>query len=285
MKLSLATQESIFAKEMLQSNLQSLGYHLVPGLINQERVLEVRSFLKEKFEQKFADEQMERDDTIPDHLCLYPELMDTFFSDRLMELLRIALGKEFVLLSTSCIRNSFKRMHTDLTTAESVGATFHLLPDFKAITVGVYLQDCNEQGGGLFLVPGSHRQQDPLVKRRHLEQGIGVPWHGKIIRQLTGGQFPKYGDYSSFEGGGINLPTKAGDAVIFDMRILHRGSKASTKRAITKYAMFYHLTAVGESCDQHIKFLFSNYGHPYLREPRNLELVGEEARKAGFSAI
>ena len=204
---------------------------------------------------------------------------------RLIDLLRIALGHEFVLLSTSCIRNSYKRLHTDLTTAESVGATFHLLPDFNAITVGVYLQNHDAQGGGLFLVPESHRQRDPLVRRRHLEQGIGVPWHGKIIRQLTGSNFPRYGDYSSCEEGGINLPIHAGDAVIFDMRILHRGSKATAKRKITKFAMFYHLSAIGESCDEHIKFLFSEHGHPYLREPRNPEPVQQLARQAGFTAI
>ncbi|NEQ88256.1 MAG: hypothetical protein F6K26_52445, partial [Moorea sp. SIO2I5] len=87
------------------------------------------------------------------------------------------------------------------------------------------------------------------------------------------------------EGGGINLPTKAGDAITFDVRILHRGSKATVKRELTKYAMFYHLCAVGDSCDQHIKFLFSEHGHPYFREPRTPQLVLQAAREAGFSAI
>lgn len=274
-----------FQKTLLK-NLHGQGYCLLPGLLSSGKVKEVRSFLNEKFEERFTDEELERDDTIYDHLCMYPELMNTFFNDRLLESIRTALGNQFVLLSTSCIRNSYKRMHTDLTTAESVGATFHFLPDFNCITIGIYLQDCDAQGGGLFVVPGSHKIRDPLVKLRHLEQGIDVPWHGKLTQKLTQGKYPKYGDYSAFESGGINIPTKAGDAVIFDMRLLHRGSKAIEKRELTKYALFYILSAVGESCDQHIKFLFSEHGHPYLRETRiNHKLLQEKASENGFSAI
>ena len=285
--------DSAFKKEndpciqmVLLKNLRQQGYHVLPGLLSPDRVKEVRSLLKEKFEERFTDEELERDDTIPDHLCVFPELMNTFFNDRLLESIRISLGDQFVLLSTSCIRNSYKRMHTDLTTAESVGATFHFLPDFNCITIGIYLQDCDAQGGGLFVVPESHKKRDPLVKSRLLEQGIGVPWHGKITHKLTQGKYPVYDDYSAFEGGGINIPSKAGDAVIFDMRLLHRGSKAIEKRELTKYALFYHLSAVGESCDQHIKFLFSKHGHCYLREPRNnLKLLQQKASENGFSAI
>ena len=83
MKSSLTAKEHLSSKEMLRTNLQQQGYHLVPGLVSPARVLEVRKFLKEKFEKRFVDEELERDDTVPDHMCLYPELMDTFFNDTL----------------------------------------------------------------------------------------------------------------------------------------------------------------------------------------------------------
>jgi hypothetical protein len=282
---SLEVKTTSHSKESFLATFNEKGYYLLPGILSPERVLEIRKFLEEKFNEKFQDEDLIRDDTIPDHLCLYPELIDTFINDQLLEVIKSLVGDDFVLLSVSCIRNSFKVLHTDLTTAEGVGVHFFLRPDFNAITIGIYLQDCKDEGGGLFVVPGSHKKRDPLVKQRQLAKGIGVPVLAKIMRKMTGGRFPKYEDYSIFEKGGINLPTKAGDAVVFDMRILHRGSKAIAKRETTKFALFYHISASGQSCDEHIEFLLSEHGHPYLREPRNPEIVKKAAQNAGFTAI
>ncbi|NES86627.1 MAG: hypothetical protein F6K10_37685 [Moorea sp. SIO2B7] len=106
MTSSLKTQNNQDSKEILLKNIHVQGYHLLPELLSLDIVKEARNFLKEKFEEKFVDEELERDDTISDCLCVYPELMDTFFNDRLLESIRMALGDKFVLLSASCIRNS-----------------------------------------------------------------------------------------------------------------------------------------------------------------------------------
>ena len=123
------------------AELAETGYLLVPGVIDPARVAEVRAFLHARFKERFADEDLLRADIIPDHLCLYPELIDTLVNDRLIGAIESLFGKGFVLLTVSAIRNSYKRLHTDITTAEGAGAVFHLRPDFHALTVGIYLQD------------------------------------------------------------------------------------------------------------------------------------------------
>lgn len=246
------------------------GYQLVRGVVRAERVAEIRALLAQQFRERFADEDLLRADVIPDHMVLFPELVDTFFNDTLLTAIRTRIGDPFVLLAFSAIRNSYKRLHSDITTADGAGAQFFLQPDFKALTIGIYLQDHDEQGGGLFVVPGSHTRRDPIVKRRQLE---------------AGGRYPEYGDYSEFERGGYDLPTRAGDAILFDMRLLHRGSKPTTTRTRSKFALFYHVSPPGENCDQHLAFLHTPDGHAHLNAVRDLEPLIAAARGTGCTVV
>lgn len=248
------------------------GYQLVRGVLAPGRVEEIRSRLAQGFRERFEDEDLVRADIIPDHMVLYPELVDTFFNDRLLGAIKALIGGELVLLAFSAIRNSYKRLHSDITTADGAGARFFLAPDFRALTIGIYLQDHDEQGGGLFVVPGSHKHRDPIVERRRLEQ-------------LTGDEVPHYADYSPFERGGLDLPTRAGDAVIFDMRLLHRGSSAIAARTRTKLAMFYHVSPPGPNCDEHLAFLHTPDGHEHLNEVRDLGPLITAARGTGCVVV
>ena len=261
------------------------GYCLVRGVLGAKRMAEIRSLLEDKFHERFQDEDLLRADIIPDHMVLYPELVDTFFNDRVLDAVRSLFGEEIVLLAFSAIRNSYNRLHSDFTTAEGTGARFFLKPDFQALTVGIYLQDHDAQGGGLFVVPGSHKRRDPLVERRRLEKGIGVPLLAGIARKLTGSRFPRYEDYAAFERGGYDLPTRAGDAVLLDMRLLHRGSKATASRTRTKLALFYHVSPPGERCDEHVAFLHSPAGHSHLNEVRDLAPLVAAARGMGCTVL
>jgi len=278
--------------EAIKANFLEQGYHVVHGTLSPERTKEVREFLIEKFNEKYPNENLMEANIIFDHLCLYPNLIDTITNDKLVSALKAILGEDFLLMPpASCIRNSFWRLHTDLTTMEGHGYPIGTRPDFLGVAIGTYLQDCDEQGGGMFVVPRTHKYRDPLVKRRELEKGIGVPWFSNITRKLTKNRFPHYEDYSAFEKGGFDLPTKAGDTVIIDMRILHRGSIPTAKERIrTKLGIFN--TAVARTDTDLLEYwleylVHSDRDHPfhYLRENRNIDELKQAANKCGFSAL
>jgi hypothetical protein len=56
----------------------------------------------------------------------------------------------------------FGGWHTDTTSPEHRGYTFHLSDDFRVIQCAVYLQPNSDFGGGVTVVPGSHLLRDPF---------------------------------------------------------------------------------------------------------------------------
>jgi hypothetical protein len=96
---------------------------------------------------------------------------------------------------------------------------------YRIVRVGLYLQSA----GGAFklgLVPGTHRLVDPRAQkaRRAMERTAG--WWGHARRLLTG-KVPEV-------PGAEWVPAGAGDAVIFDPRVLHTGTPVDG----AKYSMF-----------------------------------------------
>lgn len=278
------------SQETIRADFREKGYALFPGVISRERALEIREFLLREFAREFPGENYGEADIIFDHLRKFPNLLDTVTNPRLVEALKIILGEQIILMPpASCLRNSFWNLHTDVTTMTSQGCLVAQRPDFTGVAVAIYLQDNDEQGGGMFVVPGTHKlEEDPLVEQKLRLKGIGVPITHRLMRRLTGNRFPRYEDFSAYEKGGIDIPSKMGDALIMDMRLLHRGSQPGpgVKRDRTKLGIFTTVTAPGEGdyIDYWMEYLHSDHDHPfhYLKEGRNIDSLREAAIEAGF---
>ena len=276
--------------EAIRADFQEKGYALFPGVISRERALEIRKFLLGEFEREFPNENYDEADIIFDHLRKFPNLLDTITHPRMVEALKVILGDKIVLMPpASCIRNSFWNLHTDVTTMTSQGYLVAQRPDFTGVAVAIYLQDNDEQGGGMFVVPGTHKlKEDPLVEQKLRLKGIGVPFIHRILRRLTNNRFPRYEDFSAYEKGGIDIPSKMGDALVMDMRLLHRGAqpRPGVKKKRTKLGIFTTVTAPGEEdyLDYWMEYLLSDHDHPfhYLKEDRNIDPLREAAIEAGF---
>src|SRR5690606_31260101 len=138
----------------------------------------------------------------PDFFQHNPEWFGIMCRDQVVGPLRQLLGPSFTLTRDSVAHwGYYPGWHTDTTTTEVAGKLVHRTdPDWRMLTVGFYLQS----GAGLCVVPGSHREPDPFVamRQRHL------------------GHSSK--EWSSPDA--FDVPTEAGDVVIFDMRIIHRAS-------------------------------------------------------------
>ena len=199
--------------------------------------------------------------------------MDAVTNERLVTALKIILSEDYVLMPpASIIRNSFWNLHTDTTTMTVQGFPFDERPDFTGVAIGTYLQDSSDQGGGMFVVPGTHKKQNPLVKRKKQMNGIDVPLYAKVLRKLTGNRLPNYEDFSVFEKDGIDLPSQSG--VI---------------RTQTKFGLFNLAAAPGEGdfIDKWMDYLHSEHYHAAyaIKENRNAGPLKAAAKEAGFVAL
>lgn len=291
--MNLTQQANIQSPEAIRAGFQERGYHLVKGALSRERILEIREFLLEEFNRKFPREDLDEANVIFNYPGLYPHLIDVISNERIVSALKILLGEDYVLMPpASCIRNSFWDLHTDVTTMASQGFPIGERPDFTGVAIGTYLQDSSEQGGGMFVVPGTHKlKKDPLARQKKLMKGIDVPLIPRMLRKLTGNRFPRYEDFSAFEKGGVDLEHQMGDTLILDMRLLHRGSKPKpgVKRTDTKLGIFNLAAAPGDGSliDYWMDYLYSPHYHASyaIREDRNFEPLKKAAEAAGFTAL
>ena len=102
------------------------------------------------------------------------------------------------------------------------------------VTVGIYLQDNDEYGGGIRFVPGSHRGTDEfveLMKRKIVaRESLSNSRVKQILKRLSGGKLFDYQKPFLRRPNEVNVPSKAGDILIWDMRLAHAASHPVVKR-------------------------------------------------------
>jgi hypothetical protein len=159
--------------------------------------------------------------------AVYQEPFRLVFRNRkFIQSLRTVLGDDFVFVNNCGLHDSFYvGWHTDTATPEGKGGhEFHWSPGFCVVQVATYLQDNGENGGGLDVVPGSHVRDDVFAAQLRRENGFPV------AREPVN-------EYAS----GVSIPSRAGDVVIFHLRLSHRASRRrvdATADTDRKLAMF-----------------------------------------------
>jgi hypothetical protein len=169
---------------------------------------------------------------------------------------------------------------------------FHKNSNFKIVTVGLYLQDqTSDYGGGLFVVPGSHKKADPYVKIVAQNARLKKSKWLKKLRQWSGNRLFNYDRKLKEHPEGIDLPLKAGDCVIFDMRIVHRATHPTSLSPAPdggKFAIYSRCSANNEIAKTYVDYLYtelSKRGYHYLLEPRQLDSLLAAGQKYGFEAL
>lgn len=238
------------------------GFLLIPNVVSKERVAELRSYLIDDFD---GGERFQSDTpALRADLCArHPETRDLLWNEKMVGPLRSLLGDDFVYLPEMAAHSSFfSTWHKDTQSQESAGHEFHWNDDYLMVEAAIYLQDNNELGGGLEVVPGSH------MKRRRVET--------RLQRILT--RLKRLRPYS--------IPSKAGDLVFFHYRIDHRASKPRLgKKAPTgadrKVALFFGCSRNNVYVRDYIEFLKSYGPMSYVNEHEYPpELVAEAERNS-----
>jgi len=203
--------------ESRREQLSTDGFVTVPGVLSSDEVAELRQF----FTQLFANEPVQPGDnrfTRYDIFSRYPETRFILERRPVLDALRDLLGEDFVLVPESGVQDSrYGWWHKDTSEMERDGVSFHKDEDFRMVQCAIYLQDNDEHGGGLDILPGSHLLPDDtaaprkhtIVQRVMFKLGLSDP--GRLKPPQAEGAF--------------SIPSHAGDLVIFDVRANHMASQ------------------------------------------------------------
>jgi hypothetical protein len=212
-KTTSANGQTAVLSEAQIEQFRTEGYAVVPGVLSPDEVARTRAFLATQFDSG-EHELIDEEGALVDVLTRFEELRFLLAKDRLAGALRSLLGEDLVLFPISAAHDSvFGRWHKDTTAPEREGLDFHRQPDFLMAQVAIYLQDNTEYGGGLRIVPASHREPDRAVKR-----GQSRSLRDRVARRL---------EQARCDRRGIDIPSKAGDLLLFDFRLNHKGTPSS----------------------------------------------------------
>lgn len=248
------------------------GYVIVKDVIGPQTVLALRSFFLPMFQQGEAH-------VLHDAILHYPQIFDVVSTPKLVRVLTSLLGETFVVPPYSSVEfNRFGLFHTDTTGAEISNQTFHKETDFRIVTVAIYLQDNNEYGGGIRLAPGSHRDLDPYVeltkRKTELRRRVSQSPLRRMLKRLSLGRVYDWNKPFQEHERGIDLPTKAGDAIIWDLRIAHSASPKRAKGPAPdggKLSIFFNCGANNSITTQaYMKYVVSIPENEFLRRERPL---------------
>ena len=177
------------------------------------------------------------------------EFSDILFSEANVRALSTVLGGPIGLYPNYVVRlNRYTTWHVDNGFLSSFhDDTTHLrTPEFQHAQCMVYFQDNDLlHGGGLDVRAGSHRYVDDGLSAHPLEILAAYPEE-------------------------VSIDSKAGDLVLIDGRIMHRGTPAKEEPAQRKYGLFFSASRQNERLSsRYIGYL--NRRSSFLREKWKME--------------
>jgi hypothetical protein len=140
------------------------GFVVVPQVFDQTEIAELR---RAAFAQ-FPDNRPPFEPKFSSTALFQGPFQLVFRNRKFIQALRTVLGEDFVFINEFALHDSFYvGWHTDTASPEGkVGHEFHWSPGFCVVQAAIYLQDNNENGGGLDVVPGSYVRDDPFAASR-----------------------------------------------------------------------------------------------------------------------
>lgn len=172
----------------------------------------------------------------------YPEMRWLFLKPQVQEALKKILGDDIGFVpETVAHRKGFGAWHKDTTSQERAGHLFHYEPNWMMVECAFYLQDNDKvYGGGLDVMPGTHLEgKDVYSKSKTLWTRIKNRLFKNLIK-----------DKESEPG--FHIPSKAGDFLFFNKRLIHKASPIHTTEEVPpqheKLAIFF----VGGKNNEHL---------------------------------
>lgn len=180
----------------------------------------MREFFREKFEAGFWKVSPYNSPTIINDIYKhFPEMADLVFKPAYINAVKDIYSTGIICVPECCIHyNRFFDWHRDTTTMESTGDTLHRASPHFMVQASIYLQDNCAEGGGLTLVPRSQARRDRFVTM--YRGNLAHRTYHKILKAFRLSAFHIIERYER----PVDVPTKAGDVVIFNNQLDHRAT-------------------------------------------------------------
>ena len=208
-----------------------------------------------------------------------PELADLVFNDNYLRAMDAIFGPEAVVLAEPAVhRGRYYYWHKDSTFIDEQGLDFHWQPDFQAAMTVLYLQpNHREFGGGITVVPGTHREPDFYHRIPTMSLAGRAVLKAKKILGVS--HFDRLDKHPRLHP----VATEKGDLLVLDMRVDHKGTPRIKAAPYEKYGIM-NIACSGYATAQRLRASLrarpSGYYRDYLaHEPQTtpvLERIGEE---------
>ena len=249
-------------------NFDKNGFVLFKNVLTPEEVAIFRGECERIVEQEKIISQGDNDYLRNNILVRSDIVRDIFLQEKVINVIKKICGDDFCILpEVSIMRSQYGGWHKDTTSVEIFGYDFHKTPDFRVVNVAIYCQDNGDYGGGLDVVPGSHKIVDSFVEYYRKQENDALNKKEPVISSIvaiktaikdflkTSKILPeKYFkkstknkvsyplDVNDTKDGKYKIPSKIGDIVIFDLRMDHKASWPKSEfdplSVPTKYAFF-----------------------------------------------
>lgn len=165
------------------------------------------------------------------------------FHPALVGALRRLIGPEATLLpEASILRNFYSGWHRDTNSLLNDRQYWIVAPGKHLIQIACYLQENGSEGGGLDVIPRSHREVDRLAR---LGQLVDAARSARPIERAL--YVARYRTLNAIQKTvesrhrPISIPTRPGDVILFDFATLHRATpRTSTETSgPIKHGIFF----------------------------------------------
>lgn len=264
------------------------GYVVVPNVLTSNEVQFIRHFFLEKF--KNPEKYFEKNDyyeAIFELFERYEELSWLLFREPALSIVRQLLGDDFVLLrGTSACHNRYGWWwHKDTSNEERAGHRYHLDPEYRRLIVSYYLQDNHDlYGGGLDVERGSHLWPDPGFQYPKMVEKKDPFWK-RWLKMASKEKImvPDYNDHLIKRP--YSIPHKAGDLLIFDVKVNHRATQKKVDQVPSEYeklAIYMHFSRNNKTVYQSNYFTDNAFEHSMTRREYPQQ-VKDQAAKIGMT--
>lgn len=265
------------------------GYIVIPGVLSSEEVAHMRKRVMAIFEAgEWKKSAYNTDRILSDVYQTFPEFIDISLKPAVLDAIRSLAGDNPVLMPETAIHHKFySTWHKDTSTLERAGHNFHNDERCLLLQSGFYMQDNDEFGGGLTIMPGSHNYKDYYYVKN------AKTFLTRIFNKLTGKKVPLNFEPNPYKLSIYDVPSKAGDLVIFNMKANHcatfpkKGTIAEVPPSISKIAFFNAFAANNETSKEYLEFIL-NRNEPYYQSLRNrkvIETLTTKAKELSFTVF
>ena len=223
-QLSQQDEISYCLKENPELALKRYGFCIIPAAVSKQQVDACR---------KYCIENKEVNEIVSNNSSLSfsaPIISDIPFHENTVEKLMDIHGGQYLMYPNYTIRkNLYISWHVDIAFQKAVDGVNDVSDFLQCV---VYFQDNDvDAGGGLSVIPGSHK------------------------RRLINGEYMVPAQYLNVFGSEYTVPNKAGDMVIFDSRLLHRSSGGSDISQDDRFGVFWTTSKPSEKSGELLRYL------------------------------